>query len=171
MRTAWLVLVLAAFVVLLAAIWLGSIRYWANLNGPDQRALYRRMVSEHALDRSERREVQEAMAGGAGLDDPRLRAAVVDWSQRALARDVELRTKYPRWSHAVVVLYVLAAGCLAAAVVLLFLDGRTHWPLKLVLPYDIAMLGLLAARPFLRRRRWQRAIDRNSPADDRLPAE
>jgi hypothetical protein len=166
-RVTWIALLLAAFVVLLAAVWLGSLFYWANRHGPEQRALDRHMISTHALDRSERRDVQGAMSGGAPLDDPRLRAAVVDWSRRALERDLELRRNHPRGRVAVVVLYAVAALCLVAAVVPLVLDGRTAWNLRLSFAFDVAMVSTWAARPFLRRRNWQRAIDRNRDDEGR----
>jgi hypothetical protein len=102
------------------------------------------------------------MAGGVALDSPRLRTAVVDWAGRARARDIELRRNHPRWCVTIVVLYGSAAVCLAAAVVPLFLDGRTAWPLRLPFTFDAALVTTWAARPFLRRRNWQRAIERNS---------
>lgn len=165
MRATWIALLLAAVGVLLAAYWLGSLRFWANLHGPEQRSLVRHMVREHALDRSERREVEMAVARGVAVGSPRLRAAVVDWACRARGRDMDLRSRYPRWRVAIVVLYVLAAACLATAVVLLFLDGRTTWSLTLIVTLDAAIVTLWACRPFLRRRNWQRAIDRNGAGD------
>lgn len=170
MRAAWLLLLLAALAVL-AAIWLGSLFFWANLHGPEQRTLHRHMVRTHALDPAERREVQRAMSGGPALDSARLRAAVVDWSRRALERDVELRRNHPRGRAVVVVLYGVAALCLTAAVVTLLLDGRTAWTLRLSVVLDAMIVGQFATLPFLRRRNWQRAVDRNSAADGRLPAE
>jgi hypothetical protein len=161
-RAAWLGLLLAALVALLAAVWLGSLYYWANLHGPEQRTLYRHMVRTHALDRSERREVEELMARGVAVESPRLRVAVVDWASRARGRDIEVRRNHPRWRVGIVVLYGVAAVCLVTAVVPLFLDGRTAWSLKLAFTLDAAMVASWAARPFLRRRNWQRAIDRNA---------
>lgn len=63
MRAAWFGLLPAALVVLLAAIWLGSLFFWANQHGPEQRSLYRQMVRTHALDASDRREAEKALAG------------------------------------------------------------------------------------------------------------
>ena len=162
MSAIWLGMMLAALVLLLAAIWLGTLFFWANQHGPEQRALYHSMVRTHGLDHPDRREVEAAMARGVAVEGPRLRVAAVDWASRALARDRGLRAAHPRGCAAVVGCYVLAAACLTAAVVLLVLDGHTRRSPAVIVTLDTASMVLLAGRPFLRRRNWQRAIDRNS---------
>lgn len=162
MRAAWIGLLLAALVVLLAAVWLGSLFYWANQHGPEERTLRRHMVRTHELDSSGRGKVQQAMDRGTALDSPSLRAAVLDWAPRALARDVELRAKHSRWSVVVIVLYGVAGACAVAAVVLLLLDRGISWSNRLTFSFETAWVAVFAARPFLRRRNWRRAIERNS---------
>jgi hypothetical protein len=99
------------------AWWTGRRPRWDRLTPHREPDVYRELVRRHALRPAEAAEVENAVTWGRELQDPRLRAAVVDWvrSTRPVAEPVGRRR--PRWQLALAWLVVLGipAGLCALA--------------------------------------------------------
>lgn len=114
---AW-VLVVALLLALPALAWfIGGRKSWNRLTPEAEPDLYREMVRRHGLRPAEAAEVENAVTWGRELQDPRLRAAVVDWVQSS--RPAPVRSPRPRWQRllamALLSVVVLASGFLLHA--------------------------------------------------------
>ena len=105
----------------LFAWWVGGRRIWARLERTAQQNPYAELVRRHHLTATERAQVESDVAAGRRLDDPRLRAAAVDWAQTSLARLTESGTKAGRlnrwmfWLGWIYLLVVLAGAVFAVS--------------------------------------------------------
>ena len=117
MTVAWVALVLLLVGLPLAAWWLGGRRFWGRLRPGSEPDPYRELVRRHGLSPTEAAQVEGAVTWGRELQDPRLRAAVVDWAQSLQADARERSARHP-WVRRVVVplLAVLALVALAGLV-------------------------------------------------------
>ena len=157
MIAAWAVVVALLLALPALAWWVGARDVWSRPGRKSQPDLYRQLVRRHSLRPAEAAQVEGAVTWGRELQDPRLRAAVVDWAQ-SLQRVADKRAAaHPRRAGLLRVLgvlwLVLAAGALLGAV----LDGNwtqlvsaSFWPLIMAVPMAKAIGGP------------RRAIERNS---------
>jgi hypothetical protein len=154
--TAWTVLVPLLVAVPLLAWWIGGRRFWARSAPRIEPDLYREMVRRHALRPGEAAQVEGAITWGRALQDPRLRAAAVDWAQSLQHLATERRLRRPRLRlvgvAVLVVLAVLVAARLAFDVVeegWSALFPALLWPLLWAIP-----VGRMINGP-------RRAVERN----------
>jgi len=111
---AWVALAFLLVALPLAAWWLGGRRFWSRLTPGGEPDLYRELVRRHSLSPGEAAEVESAVSWGRELQDPRLRAAVVDWARSLQADARERSGQHPRIRRVLVPLAV-AAGLLVVA--------------------------------------------------------
>lgn len=112
----------------------------------------------HGLTSGEADRVARAVTWGRALDDPRLRAAAVDWAQRVEAREQRRRERWPQLEGWLVVAVVVAgAGVVAYAVFAVLQDrwGDVGW-------FSAARWLLFAGAGWRRRQGLARAIALNS---------
>jgi hypothetical protein len=156
--TAGLTIVLLVVGLPLLAWWLGSRRFWDRLRGrTPENDPWGDWVRRHGLTTGQAVQVSRGVPRGEELDDPRLRAAAVDWAQ-VLLRPARPSTPIARR---------LLVGALITYAVLLgsFLTYRAvtgH-------PEDVNWVAVVAWSAFgiwaLRRRRnIRRSLDLNSGA-------
>ena len=160
MTGAWVALAVLLVGLPLTAWWLGGRRFWNRLEPGSEPDRYRELVRRHALRPTEAAEVESAVTWGRELQDPRLRAAAVDWAQTMQADGLARSARYP-WVRRV--LLPLAVVGAVLGIVFLVHDvlaegwsalGDHVWALVWLLP-----TGWLAAGP-------SRAIRRNrGPVD------
>ena len=153
---AWAALAVLVVGLPLAAWWIGGWRFWGRATPGSERDVYREMVRRHALRPAEAAQVEGAVTWGRELQDPRLRAAVVDWAQALQAEARERSARHP-WVRRVALPVLVVAGVLAVAGLVheVLTEGwaalADHaWTVLWVL-----VVGWLAPRP-------RRAIARNS---------
>ena len=112
---AW-VLVAALLLVLPAlAWWIGGRAGWNRLSRTAEPDRHQELVRRHGLRPVEAAEVEKAVTWGRELQDPRLRAAVVDWVQSSRPALQPGRRRRPRWQLAFAVLGLLAISTGACA--------------------------------------------------------
>jgi hypothetical protein len=160
---------LIAILVLLVGLpllfwWIGGRRTWSRLDARGLAAgrLSQEAVARHGLRGGEVDEVRTAMAQGRALDDPRLRAAVVDWAGEELASIDGRRFGVLRTRAGIVGTGAVLTVLLAVATVLtVTADDGVRWTQWVLLVGNWLTTALLLLLPFLQRRALQRAIERN----------
>ncbi len=121
MTGAWVAVGLLLLGLPLLAWWVGGRRFWARLERLAGSDLYREMVLRHRLRPAEIAQVEGAVTWGRELQDPRLRAAVVDWARTLRAEQEERGRRHPRrrrvvWAICVVWLTVAVASLISRIV-------------------------------------------------------
>jgi hypothetical protein len=109
---AWVV-VIALLLALPALAWfIGGRRSWNRLTPKAEPDRYRELVRRHGLRPAEAAEVEDAVSWGRELQDPRLRAAVVDWvrSSRPTPARRPPTPRQRRLAVAALAVVLLAAG-------------------------------------------------------------
>ena len=156
---AWVAVVLLLFALPVLAWWVGARDVWSRQGKRTEPDLYREMVRRHGLRPAEIAEVEGALTWGRELDDPRLRAAVVDWAQTLQHREEERRARYPRARRVARLLWLVWVVLAIAALAFAVARGEwgrvfntLFWPLVLAWPMSRAVGGP------------RRAIERNSRA-------
>lgn len=114
---AWVVVGTCLVVLPALAWWVGGRARWDRLTPRSEPDLYRELVRRHALRPAEAAEVESAVTWGRELQDPRLRAAVVDWVRSTRPVPEPGRRGRPRWQLALAWSFVLGlpAGLCALA--------------------------------------------------------
>jgi hypothetical protein len=82
--TAVVGVVLIAVGLPLLAWWMGGRAFWSRLRGRPERDPWGDMVRTHRLTAAEAARVAKEVPRGVRFDDPRLRAAAVDWAHELL---------------------------------------------------------------------------------------
>ncbi len=140
----------------LVAWWLGGRSFWSRAQAGTQRDLYREIVRRHGLRPAETPEVESAVTWGRRLDDPRLRAAAVDWATSSRDEMAEYRRRNPLARRLMIGLLflwvVLVVGRALAAVV----EGR--WG---AVAWQLVWLTALVAPVALFSWRTRRAVELN----------
>jgi hypothetical protein len=85
--TAALAIVLILVGLPLLAWWVGRRRFWSRLRPGAEPDPWGDVVRTHRLSASEAPRVAHAVPRGAALDEPRLRAAAVDWARRLIEQE------------------------------------------------------------------------------------
>jgi len=94
---AWVTIGLFLVALPLAAWWVGGRRrFWSRAESRQVTDLHLEIVRRHGLTATEIPQVTGALTWGRELQDPRLRAAVVDWAQAQRADLVAWRVAHPR---------------------------------------------------------------------------
>lgn len=164
MVVAWVLVIGLLFVFPALAWWVGARDLWSRPSKKTEPDLYRELVRRHSLRPAEAAQVEGAVTWGQELQDPRLRAAVVDWAQ-SLQRAVGERTaRHPRRAALgrllVLVWLLFAGGFLLSAIVQADwtqLFTTLFWPLVMAVPLAKAIRGP------------RRAVERNSGPPSRTP--
>ncbi len=85
--TAGVTIVLILVGLPLLAWWVGGRRFWSRLRPGAEPDPWREVVQQHRLSASEAPRVAHAVPRGVALEDPRLRAAAVDWAERLMEQE------------------------------------------------------------------------------------
>jgi len=85
--TAGLIIVLILVGLPLLAWWVGGRSFWSRLRPAADRDAWRELVQRHGLSSSDAPRVAHAAPRGMALDEPRLRAAAVDWAGRLIEQE------------------------------------------------------------------------------------
>ena len=157
MVVAWVLVVALLFVLPALAWWVGARDVWSRPSKKSEPDLYRELVRRHSLRPAEAAQVEGAVTWGRELQDPRLRAAVVDWVTSLQRVADERANRRPRARRVVrvlgVVWLVFAIGWLVLTV------ARGDWERLLVTFF----WPLVMAVPLTRLSRGpRRAVERNS---------
>ncbi|MGY2129594.1 hypothetical protein [Blastococcus sp. SYSU DS0617] len=140
----------------LVAWWLGGRSFWSRARTGAERDLYREIVRRHGLRPAETPKVESAVTWGRRLDDPRLRAAAVDWATSSQDEMAEYRRRNPLARRLMVGLLflwlLLVLGRALAAVV----EGR--WGSA---AWQLLWLATLVAPMALFSWRMRRAVELN----------
>ena len=123
---AWTVIGVLLLGVPAAAWWIGGrSRFWRRAEARQVPDLHREMVRRHGLSAAEIPRVTGALTWGRELQDPRLRAAVVDWAQAQRAELVAWRVAHPRL--AALRGWLVALWCLVTVAVAVFAVAQDRW--------------------------------------------
>jgi hypothetical protein len=157
MTAAWIALAAIGIGLPLGAWWVGGRPVWARSDQRARRAqaAHREWVARHGLTSAELAEVQSAVARGAAVQDPRLRASAVEEARR------QLGTWGARGDVAQRVWLVLGVLWIGAAVILIVVTAATgDWSWHFLVP--VVNVAAIAVPQVLLRRNLRRAIYRNS---------
>lgn len=146
----------------LAAWWLGGRAFWNRRRPTTDVDLYRQIVRRHRLHPAEAPRVEAAVTWGRRLDDPRLRAAAVDWARSLQELAAERRERHPRRRRVLLVLAPLYVGGVVAFAVWRVVHGDWDNLIRLV-AYGLTFVVVT----FLMVRGPRRAIERNSDPPER----
>ena len=162
--TGALVIVLILVGLPLFAFWLGGRRSWSRVEALHQDAMQqeRDWTARHRLTHVEAAAVQRAILWGRGLDDPRLRAAVVDRVRTDSAARRVWEDRHPR--SAAVVRWVSALWALLLLTAVVFSVAFGEW--SALLSLYLAGTAVSVGFDLVRRRNVQRAVELNSPPGD-----
>ena len=159
----WVLIALFLVGLPLAAWWVGGrSRFWSRAEARQMPELELReqMARQHGLSAAEADQVERAVFQGSGLDEPRLRAAVVDWAQRRVDADRRRREARPGLRGWLVLLGVVWATGVVGWVAFAVARGRwgdVNW-------FSMTLYGFLAFRAWRRATAPARAIALNSDA-------
>ena len=158
MVAALIVIVVIAVGLPFLAWWVGGRRFWGRLQPAPVRFAPAELRARHRLTVLELIEVQRAAGAGQALDDPRLRAAAVDWSGHNLAR-LERSRKLPE------ILMAAGAVLLLALVTIMAVTDRWSWHpvFTLLLCVNLIVQGFIQRRL---RSDLRRAVELNTDQDD-----
>jgi hypothetical protein len=112
-----IIVVVIAVGLPLLAWWIGGRPFWNRSYGQTHGELFRDIMRRHGLRPGEMAQVEGAATWGRRLDDPRLRAAVVDWATSMQARIDDTRARHPWRRGLALLLIVVWAGALVATAV------------------------------------------------------
>ncbi|WP_222194961.1 hypothetical protein [Modestobacter italicus] len=138
--------------------------FWRRRAPAGSPHLPRELKQRYELAPLEIGRVERAVVSGHELDDPRLRAAVVDWAQRHVAAGTErtgTRGRLPRWALAGLLVWAVGLGGLVVVSALTGEWAGAPWITVLAwTPWVVLVLRRLGGP--------ERAIRRNSecPPDD-----
>lgn len=163
MTAAWVLIALFVVGLPLAAWWVGGrSRFWrrAEARQLPELDLQQQIARQHGLSAAETDQVERAVLRGNGLDEPRLRAAAVDWARRRIDADRQRMQARPRLRSWLLLLGVVWMTGIVAWVAFAVAQGRwddVNW-------FTLALYGFLAFRAWRRTTAPERAIARNSDA-------
>jgi hypothetical protein len=149
-----IVLILAGLPLL--AWWLGGRSFWSRAERRGQPDVFGEMVRRHGLRPGEIPTVEGAVTWGRRLEEPRLRAAVVDWATTMRRQQAERRRRNPRARRVVIALLFLWLLAIVLRVAHAAFEGR--WG---DVAWGLAWLGLLVAPQFAFPWRLRRAVELN----------
>ncbi|WP_369138274.1 hypothetical protein [Modestobacter versicolor] len=159
MSAAWVVIAVLLVGLPLAAWWVGGrSAFWSRAEARQVPDVHREMVRRHALRPAEAARVEAAVTWGRELEEPRLRAAVVDWAEARRAELVRWSLDHPR--AAALRVWVLGLWATLTVAALVFAVVGNRWG-------DVPWVGAVwwCAGPvagLFQRRALRRAVELNS---------
>lgn len=135
----------------LAAWWLGGRSFWARTEKRGGADLYGDFVRRHGLRPAETPQVESAVTWGRRLEDPRLRAAAVDWATSAREAMEAYRRRNPLVRRLMVGLLYLWLLMVIASGLVAVVEGR--WgAAAMQLVWLVLLVAPLVAFPWFQRR-------------------
>ena len=154
--TAGVTIVLILVGLPLLAWWVGGRAFWSRPRPGGDDDLHRTIVLRHGLRPAEIPQVEGALTWGRQLDEPHLRAAVVDWGQELQRLAAERRAHRSRAGRVALGLIFLWLVFLVGSAVVAVVEQR--WG---DLVRGLFFVGALVLPPLVFRRNLRRAVGLN----------
>ena len=154
--TAGVTIVLILVGLPLLAWWVGGRAFWSRPRPGGDEDLHRAIVLRHGLRPAEIPQVEGALTWGRQLDEPRLRAAVVDWGREMQRQAAERRAQRSRAGRVALGLLFLWLVFLLIGAVVAVVEQR--WG---DLVRGLFFVAALVLPPLVFRRNLRRAVELN----------